>query len=279
MNDIVVVNEYKPLKASEIRQQVGIIQDVLKHVMQENVHYGVIPGTKQPSLYKAGAEKIMTTFRLSADPEVTDLSDADQIRYQVKVRLMSPSGVFVGAGIGECSSNEEKYKWRNAVCAEEFEETAADRKREKWNKGFDGAPAYKRQQIRTEPADLANTILKMAKKRAQIDAVITATAASDIFTQDIEDLPSEYIDGDEPVRRQAAKAPQQRQAPQRQQSSASGGGGGNGVATEKQINLLRAKLRNKQIEEAFLCEQMGVESIEKIPFAKVNDAIAVIEGA
>ena len=34
-----------------------------------------------------------------------------------------------------------------------------------------------------------NTVLKMAKKRAHVDAVLTATAASDIFTQDVEDMP------------------------------------------------------------------------------------------
>ena len=33
-----------------------------------------------------------------------------------------------------------------------------------------------------------NTVLKMAKKRALVDAVLTATAASDIFTQDLEDI-------------------------------------------------------------------------------------------
>ena len=43
------------------------------------------------------------------------------------------------------------------------------------------------------PADYYNTVLKMAKKRAHVDAVLTATAASDIFTQDIEDMP-EVID-------------------------------------------------------------------------------------
>lgn len=276
MNQQVVAvqhQEYKPLKSSEIRQQVGIIQDVLNNVMQKNVHYGVIPGCKEPSLYKPGAEKIMTTFRLSADPEVVDMSDGDQIRYQVKVRLVSPSGVFVGAGIGECSSNEEKYKWRNAICVEEFDEAPADRKREKWNKGWDGNPHFKRMQIRTEPADLANTILKMAKKRALIDAVLTATAASDCFTQDIEDLPPEYRDGEEQTPTRQPQKPQQRQAPR--QSS----GGGNGVATEKQVNLLKAKLRNKQLDESWLCGQMEVDSIESIPFASVNDAIAAIEGA
>ncbi|WP_169515388.1 hypothetical protein [Haliea salexigens] len=183
-----------PMRSAELRQQVGVIKDVLDHIMQKNVHYGVIPGCKEPSLYKPGAEKIMSAFRLSADPDITDLSDDDQIRYQVKVRLVSPSGHFVGAGIGECSSSEEKYKWRNAICKEEFDEAPSDRKREKWTRGYQGKPNFKKQQIRTEPSDLANTILKMAKKRALVDAVLTATAASDCFTQDIEDLPPEYLD-------------------------------------------------------------------------------------
>jgi hypothetical protein len=272
VNEILVINEPKPLTAAEIKSQVQVIQQVMAAVMQKDVHYGVIPGCKQPSLYKPGAEKIMATFRLAPELEVNDLSDGDQIRYQVKMRLKSPSGVFVGEGIGECSSNEEKYKWRKAICDEEFEETLSDRKREKWSKGYNNAPPYKQKQIRTEPADIANTVLKMAKKRAQIDAVLTATAASDCFTQDLEDLPPEYIDGDESPQPEQPK-------PQARQSSPTGGSGGNGFATEKQIGLLKSKLRNKQLDEAWLCEQMGVASIGEITFAKVNDAIACIEGA
>jgi len=37
-------------------------------------------------------------------------------------------------------------------------------------------------------ADVYNTVLKIAKKRAHVDAIITVTAASDIFIQDVEDL-------------------------------------------------------------------------------------------
>jgi hypothetical protein len=37
-------------------------------------------------------------------------------------------------------------------------------------------------------ADVFNTVLKMGKKRAFVDAVLSATAASDIFTQDIEEM-------------------------------------------------------------------------------------------
>lgn len=261
-----IIQEQKPLTATEIRQQVNTIQHVLKQVMQENTHYGKIPGTNAPSLFKPGAEKIMATFRLSADPEVTDLSDGDQIRYLVKVRLLSVSGHFVGAGIGECSSNEEKYKWRNAVCQEEFEEASPDRKREKWNKGYQNAPAYKRLQIRTEPADLANTILKMAKKRGLVDAVLTATAASDIFTQDVEDLPPEYIDGE------PAQAPQQAQ--QRQQPSAKQSGGE--LASEPQVRLLKAKLSSAGKTELGLCKAFEIGSVELMPKNSVNDAIAWI---
>ena len=36
-------------------------------------------------------------------------------------------------------------------------------------------------------ADIYNTCLKMSKKRSVIDAVLTATGASAIFTQDIEE--------------------------------------------------------------------------------------------
>lgn len=56
----------------------------------------------------------------------------------------------------------------------------------------DGDPAIENQNMgRVEhdnPADYYNTCLKMAKKRALVDAILTATAASDIFTQDVEDM-------------------------------------------------------------------------------------------
>lgn len=179
----------QPLSAKEIQAQVNIIQEVQNQVMQKDVHYGVIPGTgTKPTLLKPGAEKICMTFRLAAIPNVLDLSTADEIRFRVSVNLVSPSNRLVGSGVGECSTGEAKYKWRSAVCPEEYDEANPDRRQEKWRKGWGNKPPYKQQQIRTEPADLANTVLKMAKKRALVDAVLTATAASDIFTQDIEDL-------------------------------------------------------------------------------------------
>lgn len=254
MSNEVMVSD-KPLTALDIQAQVNTIQHVMNQVMKKDVHYGIIPGTKTPSLFKPGAEKIMATFRLSADPEVSDMSDSDQIRYQVKVRLVSSGGVFVGAGIGECSSNEEKYKWRRAICDEEFEECSPDRRREKWTKGWQNKPNYKQKQIRTEPADLANTILKMAKKRALIDAVLTCTAASDCFTQDIEDLPPEYIN--------------QESAPAHEPVA---------VVSDVDIAAIRTELAAANYDEAAFCKAAGIASLNQMALARYAGAITHIQG-
>lgn len=181
----------RSLTAADVRAQVNLMQDVMAEVMRKDTHYGVIPGTKQPSLYKAGAEKIMSTFRLAADPQVEDLGRDGEVHYRVKVAILSASGAFLGAGMGECSSQEDKYAWRGVVCPEEYDATPENRRRTKFSK-WQGK-VEKKQQVRTNPADVANTILKMAKKRGMIDAVLTVTAASDLFTQDIEDLPPEVV--------------------------------------------------------------------------------------
>ncbi len=187
--------ETEPLTAMQIRAQVNRIQEVMKAVMKKGVHYGTVPGCgDKPTLLKPGAEKIMATFRLAADPQAEDLSGPDEVRYRVKVLILAADGSFVGAGIGECSSEEEKYKWKKAVCDEEFAATPEDRRRNKWKAGWNGKPATVTKQIRTNPADVANTVLKMAKKRAMVDGVLTATAASDVFEQDIEEIPEEMLD-------------------------------------------------------------------------------------
>jgi hypothetical protein len=181
---------YELATAHEIRRHVNLIQEVIKGVFKADTHYGIIPGCKQKSLYKAGAEKILATFRIAVDPEVEDLSTPDEVRYRVRVRGLTPDGRLVGVGIGECSSSEEKYAWRAAVSDAEFKATDELRRRVKYYKN--GGTVN---QIRTNPADVANTILKMGKKRGMIDLCLTATAASDVFTQDIEDLPEEYVEG------------------------------------------------------------------------------------
>jgi len=186
-------------QVAEVRQNINLIHETMKSTMKDGVHYGMIPGCPKKSLFKPGAEVIMTLFKLSSDPIITDLSKDGEIRYQVKVNVTTRDGVFIGAGIGECSSGEEKYMWRVAICDEEFAATLEVNRRIKFRKDRYSAAVTQIQQVRVAPSDMANTILKMAKKRALIDAVLTATAASDIFSQDIEDLPEGYIEPEKPA--------------------------------------------------------------------------------
>lgn len=189
------VKQNTALKATDIRAQVNLIHEVIDSVMKKDVHFGIIPGCKKPSLYKPGAEKILMTFRLVADnPMIEDLSTADSIRYRVTQRILNAAGGLVGAAAGECSSDEDKYKWRKPICDAEFDETPVDRRMEKWIKSMGAVSKIKR--VRTNPADVGNTILKMAVKRALVAATLITTAASDVFDQDIEDLPPEIIDAE-----------------------------------------------------------------------------------
>ncbi len=198
----VAIREPESLTAKEVRAQVNLVQEVMKGVMQNGTHYGKIPGCgEKPTLLKPGAEKLASTFRLAINPEITDLSTKDNHRYQIRACITHQvTGLFLGAGVGECSSAEEKYCWRNAVCDEEYADTPEDRRRIKYKSAY--GKITKLKQVRTNPADIANTVLKMAKKRALIDGILTVTGASDIFTQDIEDLPEELLD------KKAAKKPE-----------------------------------------------------------------------
>jgi hypothetical protein len=206
----VIIREPETLTAQQVRAQVNLVQEVMKAVMRDKTHYGTIPGCgDKPSLLKPGAEKLASTFRLAVNPEITDLSTKDYIRYQIRASIIHQiTGSFLGAGVGECSSNEEKYCWRNAVCKEEFDDTPEDRRRKKYKKNYGNIETVL--QIRTNPADIANTVLKMAKKRALIDGILTVTGASDIFTQDIEDMPEELLNKKEVV---PAKKQQDREIP------------------------------------------------------------------
>jgi hypothetical protein len=175
-----------PLTAAQLKSRLAIIQDVMRSVMQRDVDYGVIPGTDKPSLFKPGAEKLCVTFRLSAaSPDIEAVPEyTGDIRYRVRVPVSAADGTVLAVGVGECSTGEEKYRWRRPVHQKEFEAAPEDQRRQKWTRKGEVWD-----QVRVHPADVANTVLKMAHKRAYVHAVIMATAAGAIFTQDIEDLP------------------------------------------------------------------------------------------
>lgn len=192
------------LDVADVVARVRRIQEVMEKLMigprEENgkkldgVHYGIIPGTPKPTLYQPGAELLCATFRIAPVPIVEDLSVGETARYRVTMRgVNQQTGESLGEGVGTCSSDEQKYRWVRPVCDQEWTETPEDHRREKWAKDRQGA-FYKVKQIRTSPADIDNTILKMAYKRALISMTRSVLACSDIFAQDLEDLPDEVRD-------------------------------------------------------------------------------------
>ena len=173
---------------SEILQHVALVQEVMRTVMKPDVHYGIIPGTDKPTLYKSGAELLCMVFRIAQSYEIVDMSTADTVRYRsVCTGSHQLTGVVLGSGMGEASSSEEKYKWRKAY-EQEFNATPEGMRRKKSGYSKKDKRSYETFQVRTEPADLANTVLKMANKRAMLAMVLNVTAASDLFAQDLEDM-------------------------------------------------------------------------------------------
>jgi hypothetical protein len=192
-----IVSE-RPLTVAEVLARSRLVRDVVKEVMREGKHYGKIPGCGEKAcLYQAGAQQLAVTFNLAPDPNIVNIIDTfDEYTVTVKMGLYS-FGVCVASALGLASSMEEKYHWRKTVCTEEFDSTPENKRRLKWKKGWNGAPATKDQQIMVNPKDIANTVLKMSVKRAFVAATISATGASDQFTQDLEDMQKELLSDDD----------------------------------------------------------------------------------
>jgi hypothetical protein len=270
-----------PLQVKDLTDRMKHVQAVIKSVMRVNVHYGVIPGTKKRTLLKEGSEILLSTFHISVDPEVEDLSSADVVRYRVRcVGKHIGTGTVVGFGLGSCSSNEDKYKWRAPVCDAEFEETDPARRREKWFKG-NGNP-YKAKQVRTNPEEVANTILKMAKKRAQIDLTLTALAASDAFSEGAigagnggptpEELRRQTRGTDTSKRDTEADKPETKGATTAT-NGASGATDAPRPATSAQLGLLKRKLDQSGVPENHFFAQFEIGTFEQLPFGRVDEAL------
>lgn len=186
---------------SQVKQRIQAIQQLMAEVLKPGTDYGKIPNLAKdapPSLFKPGSEQILAMFQIAVEPVVEDLSEPDCFRFRVLARMThAPTGQYLGSGVGECSSMETKYKWRKTYSEKEYTATDPERRRMKFGRFKNGQgkwQEFEEMQVRQEPADLANTILKMAKKRAQIDGTLTVTAASSMFQQDLEDMPAEVVE-------------------------------------------------------------------------------------
>ena len=140
--------------------------------MRKDVDYGIIPGVKNPSLFKPGAEKLANLFQLGSRIIKTDRQIDIKENFAMIAHTVEVFHLPTGKVISQCEgiTNSQEKKWRDKA-------------------------VYKNgQKVGVEPqavGDLLNTLGKMALKRAYVGAVIMAVGASDFFTQDVEDMPPE----------------------------------------------------------------------------------------
>lgn len=197
------------------------VQQIAKAVMKEGLHYGLpFKGAGTPSLQKPGAEVLASVFQFSPKYRIerVDLAN-DHREYTVICELFNMhTGSFLGEGLGLCTTMESKYRYRNIDRATGVTSPYEDNK----IKESKGIGAWKKQLAKrltdagvsfTSPdalavgkvdgswqiverakgqnpdiADTFNTVLKIAKKRAFVDAIMSVTGASEFFTQDLEDF-------------------------------------------------------------------------------------------
>jgi hypothetical protein len=187
------------LQTAAIRRQ--SLVDFTQNMMKSGTDYGVVPGTGgKPTLLKPGAEKLTTLFGLSprfeAIERTTDWTGEDHggepfFYFQYRCQLWH-GDILAGEGVGSCNSWEKKYRYRTVYSDRATEQDkAAGRLEQRTGKG--GRP-YTVYVVRNpDPADIVNTIDKMAQKRALIAATLIAVNASEFFTQDVEDMDFGHI--------------------------------------------------------------------------------------
>lgn len=166
-------------------------QTLVKSQMIQGHDYGVIPGTDKPTLLKPGAEKIAKLLELADTYEVIEQTvdwDRPFFHFLIRCRLVTMgSGITVSEGVGECNSYESKYRYRwvfDSGLPPGLDKSALRTRTINTKRG-------QAKQYQMENEDIfsqVNTLLKMAKKRALVDASLSAGRLSDVFTQDMEDL-------------------------------------------------------------------------------------------
>jgi hypothetical protein len=209
-NAVTVYEKPRELSVAEVKAQVSKVQELMHDLMQDGTHYGEsFPGDTKKNLLKPGADKLCFMFRLRPDfsQEIKELPNG-HMEVMTRCQIFHiESGQKIAEGVGFASTMESKYRWRNTArkCPNCGKETIIKGK-EEYGGGFicyakkggcgakykDNDPAITEQVAgkmeNPDIADTYNTVIKISKKRAYVDATIAACAASDIFSQDAEDF-------------------------------------------------------------------------------------------
>lgn len=125
--------------------------------LQRDIDFGVIPGTKQPTLLKAGAEKVAMAYGLlqhyTIEQMHQDFGEFPMMFYLVKCELV------------KIAPNGQEYVFTT---------------------GYGSANTREKRNGRNGAFDAANSCIKMAQKRALTSAALSISGLSSMFTQDMD---------------------------------------------------------------------------------------------
>ena len=202
-----------------IMGNIKLLTDKFKDWLEAEIDYTtkLFPGQRKPALLDTGASKFFGFFRCWPRHRVLERyvevkEGEERLRVIVAAQAVSSLyGYVVAEGVGSCSTDEKKYKYR-----------WVDEKdlREVYGWGDDDFSGFK-SEIRSsktyfyvrnpELLDLENTIVKMAAKRAEVDAALQLPGVGAVFTQDMGDrLKREQLAREAEIKAQAQRDREER---------------------------------------------------------------------
>lgn len=167
---------------AELARALEAARDLVANTLEDGRDYGTIPGTKRPTLYKAGAEHVTGAYGCYPRFRIVE-SEVDHDRVVPWTKTYKSGPPKIGSSMG---------LYRYVVECEIVSRTTGD-----VVGSFYGSASTMESKYVDRPRDSENTILKMAEKRALVGAVLVTFGLSDQFTQDLEDLPRGAAQGAE----------------------------------------------------------------------------------
>lgn len=165
-------------------------RELIEKALKKDRDFGTIKGTKKPTLYKAGAERIVIAFGCFARFRTLE----SEIDHDREFKWTKKEKVWRNKFKGD-----KEFSWKEEVGVSQglyryvVECEIVDRETGNVVGSFVGACSSMESKYIDRPRDVENTILKMAEKRSLVGAGLTTFGLSDQFTQDVEDLPRDVV--------------------------------------------------------------------------------------
>jgi len=267
-------------RLAEMETKLDLVQRFFQRIMKKDEDYGIIPGTDKPTLYKPGAEKILELYGFS--PLVKEKSEARDLKtgyYHAGVVIQivhRGSGMVIAEGVGEASSFESKYRYRwvyESDLPKGIDKEALVIKTFKSKKNGSEYSRYRIENI--DLIDQWNTVLKMAKKRALVDAALSATRTSGIFTQS-EDEMEAWVEGESSEQEKLEKVRSTPQASDEKASFVPPPSNGSGIS-EAQLRKIYGDAKRKGVDENGIKQIVLYVKKKNIDHLSKAEASAVIE--